>query len=280
MQQPRERRVRVRPDRRRRERDVLGVREAHEPGPQRLGCRQVAGAQHDVGPVGVDERGVAQQRVVVRHGGIAPPAAAQRVGEHRPAGALRHLDDARVAARTRDDDAPPAVLDRDGRLRRRRGDVDPRRAARSPRRGVRTERRRHERLAQREVEMHGPGSRRRRRTHRAAGQHAHPPRPARASPGGCRPPRTTAPIARRARSGRWPGPRRPHAAPAGGRRSARGAARRPRAPRRRPAGSSPPPSRTCTRARRDDRSPSPRRARRTPRSARRRGTSRAAARRG
>ena len=63
--------------------------EPRQPAAQRLGDRQVADAQHQVGLVGRGEARVAQQHVVVGDGGLAATGARQRVGQQRPAGGLR-----------------------------------------------------------------------------------------------------------------------------------------------------------------------------------------------
>ena len=55
---------------------------------QRLGRRQVADAQHEIGREHAAKRGVAQQRVVVGDRRRAAPRARQRVGQQRPAGRL------------------------------------------------------------------------------------------------------------------------------------------------------------------------------------------------
>ena len=60
---------------------------AGQPAAQRLGGRQIADPEHEPGAVGVGERRVAQQQVVVGDRRSAAPGAGQRVGKDRDADA-------------------------------------------------------------------------------------------------------------------------------------------------------------------------------------------------
>ena len=81
-------RVRVMPDGVGIDRDLGGV-ESGQPGPQRLGRRQVPGADHELRPVPVGELRIAQQQVVVGDGGRSVARAREGIGEQRDAGPRR-----------------------------------------------------------------------------------------------------------------------------------------------------------------------------------------------
>ena len=171
--------------------------QAVQPLAQRLGRRQVADAQDEVGPVRLGPGGVAQQRVVVGDRRRAAPRARERVGEQRDPRRGRRRRRARRRARGRAPPGPrrarPAGAPRAPRRARRpapaparavrRGRVTHGRPpARPPPPGSSSGQRRveHERLAQREVEVHGPGPAVERRPVRAAGELAQPAHRARA----------------------------------------------------------------------------------------------------
>ena len=161
-----------------------------QPLAQRLGGRQVADAQHEVGRVAGGPLGVAQQRVVVRDRCRAAARAGQRVGEQRQRERVgergERLAEAGVAlAAARDDHAARVRVDRraqavEQRLRGARLRArprDPRAAAGAPAAaGLLLGQRlvEHERLAQREVEVDRAGAAVERGPERAAGELAQP----------------------------------------------------------------------------------------------------------
>ena len=144
--------------------------EAVQPLAQRLGGRQVADAQHEVGRVRRRPRGIAQQRVVVRDRRLAAAGAGQRLGEQRDRGALgergQRRAELRVALRAPGDEhrARRAVRSADERVDRARAGLRAHPRARQPRApavaaaaaGLLLGQRlvEHERLAQREVQVH------------------------------------------------------------------------------------------------------------------------------
>ena len=139
--------------------DLARLRVTGEPLAQRLGGREVADADDELG-----RRVLAQQQVVVGDRGRAAARAGERVGEQRVAGVRGERGDRRgqpgvVAAR--DDHASERPLDQLGERDRRAAriaDAHPRPAAGTAplRRSDRTVG--HERLAQGPVEMHGAGT--------------------------------------------------------------------------------------------------------------------------
>jgi hypothetical protein len=157
--------------------DLARPVEAGEPLAQRLAGRQVADADHRVGAVGDGEALGAQQVVVVGDGGGAAPGAGERIGQQRRAeggrGGRQRGGEAVVAlVATGDDDRalPDLELDRRGR-----------RAAARAREGLVAGRRQrlveHERLAQREVQVHGARTPGHGRLVGAEGELAHPAQP-------------------------------------------------------------------------------------------------------
>ena len=76
----------------------VSLAEPGEPLAQRLGGRQVADAQHELGPPRRAERGIAQQRVVVRDRGRAAARARRRLGQQRHARRARRTRPARRRA--------------------------------------------------------------------------------------------------------------------------------------------------------------------------------------
>ena len=158
-------------------------REAREPFAQRLGGRQVADADHELGLVRAREALVAQQQVVVGDRRRAAARARERVGEQRIAGAAAPAPGSPGArpASSRPATITPRRAPADERGERRpargagRGQRDPWASAGAP--GASRGASRpvpYERLAQPPVEVHRAGSRRRSRRDRAAGQRAHP----------------------------------------------------------------------------------------------------------
>ena len=81
--------------------------EAVQPLAQRLGGREVAEAQDEVGGVGGGEAGVAQQRVVVGDRGRAAARARQRLGEQRQREPVGERGERRRRARGRARCGPP-----------------------------------------------------------------------------------------------------------------------------------------------------------------------------
>jgi hypothetical protein len=209
---------------------------------QRLGDRQVADPQDEVGRHRRGERLVAQQRVVVRDRGIPAARARQRIGQQRPARGLAERAAAapssgswrswRPATSTPRRAAATSSSRRSGAATWAASAACPRRARCARACARRTYGRRHrcgrvvlgqrlvahQRLAQREVQVHdaraGPRAPSSRRGRRACASSA----AALGSPRGCRPRRTTWPRRRTASAGRSPARRRSRAAPAGGRR--------------------------------------------------------------
>ena len=146
--------------------DLERVAGAVQPGAQRLGGRQVADPQHELrlGSPGT------QQRVVVRDRRRAAAGARQRVGQQRDRGALgergQRRPERRVALgaagdddglRTRLELGAQPVDDRLRRGARHAGPRDPRAAAGAAAVVVGQRPVGHERLAQREVQVHGAG---------------------------------------------------------------------------------------------------------------------------
>ena len=130
------------------ERDLQRAVEPVQPLAQRLGGREVADAQDEVGRVRGGEAGVAQQRVVVRDGGGAAAGARERVGEQRQRERVRKPGERRAEpgvalAAPGDDDAARLRVERGAQpveQRRRRRELRARAA--SPTAGRRRARRR------------------------------------------------------------------------------------------------------------------------------------------
>ena len=165
--------------------------EPREPRPQRLGHRQVADAQHEIGRHRRGEARIAQQRVVVGDRRLAAACAGQRVGQQRPARRAARTRRPRRRAASSRSWRPATSTPRRGAARPARSSS---RVGASPRRrrqpsGARTgapSRRRarvlgqlllaDQRLAQREVQVHRaracPRARSSRRGRRACGSSA------------------------------------------------------------------------------------------------------------
>ena len=197
-------------------------RPGRQPGAQRLGRRQVAHAQP---PAVAAKRVAAQQRVVVRDRRGAAPRPGQRIRQQRPAGSRREPRE-RLRQRRLPALGPPGDDHAVRMCRHPLAEVAPapperaRRASHGapsgrPPRPVGQVGRRHERLAQREVQVHRAGATAapQRRVDGAARERAQPRLGRRVVGADLEEPARRR--CRRASAGRSPGRRRPRAAPAG-----------------------------------------------------------------